>query len=273
MNAGPGVGGVFRPLRHAPAYKALSSEIERQIVAGALKPGDALPGEQELAERFAVNRSTVREAIRLLEQEGLLVRASNRRLQVALPGLYDLAPRAARALLLQQVTFRELWDVAIILEPLAARQAAQRATEADLEELARNVEATEAAVREGRPFTALDIAFHALVARASYNRVLMLSREPVSLLYGPTLDHLRTRLPQTGARNLDAHHRILEALRRRNADEAAHWTHKHLTDFQRGYRVAALDLDEPVRWPEAPLDPGSPHDPAETIRPTKELHP
>jgi DNA-binding FadR family transcriptional regulator len=273
MNAASGVSAIFRPLRHAPAYKALSAEIERQILGGALKPGDALPTEQELAERFAVNRSTVREAIRQLEQEGLLVRVANRRLQVALPGLYDLAPRAARALLLQQVTFRELWEVAVTLEPLAARHAAQRATDADLDELARNVEATDTAVRENRSFTSLDIAFHALVARASHNRVLILAREPVSLLYGPTLDLLRPRLPQTGPRNLDAHRRILDALRRRDADDAANWTRKHLIDFQRGYRVAALDTEEPVRWPEASLEAGSPHDPMETIRPTKELHP
>lgn len=240
---------VFRPLRHAPAYKALSAEIERQILGGALKPGDALPAEQELAEQFGVNRSTVREAIRLLEQEGLLVRVAGRRLQVALPGLYDLSPRTTRALLLEQVTFRELWEVAVLLEPAAARLAATQASPSDLEALAANVAQTEACVAGGEPCTELDVAFHAIVARASGNRVLMLAREPIGLLYRPTLARLQAVLSQAGQRNLDAHRRILDALRRRDADEAERWMRKHLIDFQRGYRVAALDLDEAVQWP------------------------
>jgi DNA-binding FadR family transcriptional regulator len=240
---------VFQPLRHAPAYKALSAEIERKILGGELKPGEPLPAEQELAERFAVNRSTVREAIRQLEQEGLLVRGAGRRLQVALPGLYDLSPRTTRALVLQQVTFRELWEIAVVLEPCAARLAATHSTDSDLEELDANVEATAQAVRAGAAFTELDVQFHAIVARASRNRVLMLAREPVSLLYRPTLAELQRRLPQTGQRNLDAHRRIVAALRRRDADDAETWARKHLNDFQRGYRLAALDMDAAVELP------------------------
>jgi GntR family transcriptional repressor for pyruvate dehydrogenase complex len=240
---------TFRPLRHAPAYKALSAEIERQILDGVLQPGAALPPEQSLAEQFDVNRSTVREAIRLLEQEGLLVRAAGRRLRVTLPGLHDLTPRTTRALMLEQVTFRELWEVAVVLEPAAARLAAQQASAADLDELGANVEQTAACIAQGEPYTELDVAFHAVVARASRNRVLMLAREPVNLLYRPTLDRLQSVLSQAGRRNLEAHRRILDALRRRSTRDAETWMHKHLIDFQRGYRVAALDLDEAVRWP------------------------
>ncbi len=240
---------VFGPLRHAPAYKALSAEIERRILAGDLEPGAPLPSETELAERFAVNRSTVREAIRQLEQEGLLVRGAGRRLQVALPGLYDLAPRTTRALMLQQVTFRELWEVAVVLEPFAARLAAENATKADLDELDDNLRRTEAAMQAGEPFADLDVRFHALVARISGNRVLMLAREPVSLLFQPSLQRLHGKLPQTGRRNLDAHRRIVDALRRGDSAGAETWAHKHLIDFQRGYRLAELDMDVAVEPP------------------------
>lgn len=243
---------AFSPLNHAPAYKALSAEIERRILGGQLKPGDPLPPETQLAEGFAVNRSTVREAIRQLEQEGLLVRGNGRRLHVALPGIDELTPRATRALMLQQVTFRELWDVAVVVEPCAARLAADSASPAELAELEANVAATEAAVAAGEPYAELDVRFHALVARASRNRVLMLAREPIGLLYRPTLERLQASLPQTGRRNLEAHRRILDALRRGDAEEAEAWTRRHLVDFQRGYRVAALDLESPAVAPVAP---------------------
>ena len=119
---------VFQRVVVEPAYKTVSAAIERAILDGALRPGAALPTEQELADRFGVHRSTVREAIRQVEQEGLLQRREGRRLFVCLPGVHDLAPRATRLLLLHQTTFQELWDVALTLEPLAARLAASQAT-------------------------------------------------------------------------------------------------------------------------------------------------
>ena len=123
---------VFQRVVVEPAYKAVSAAIERAILEGSLPPGSALPTEQELSERFGVHRSTVREAIRQVEQEGLLQRREGRRLFVCLPGVHDLAPRATRLLLLHQTTFQELWEVALTLEPLAARLAAQQASAADL---------------------------------------------------------------------------------------------------------------------------------------------
>jgi len=241
---------VFAPLRHSPAYRLLSERIERRILDGELKPGDPLPTEQELAESFGVNRSTVREAIRLLEQEGLLVRAAGRRLQVALPGMGSLAPRAMRTLVLEAVSFRELWEVGVTLEPRAARLAAEHATDADLAALDENLARTEQVLARGESYIELDVQFHALVAKASGNRVLMLAREPVSLLLAPSFERLRLTLPQAGRRNLEAHRRIVDAIRRHDPDEAEGWTLRHFVDFQRGYRVADLDIEAPVEWPQ-----------------------
>ena len=241
-------GAVFGPLGHAPAYKALSATIERKILERELRPGDMLPPEQQLAEQFRVNRSTVREAIRQLEQEGLVRRGAGRRLHVAVPGVHELAPRTTRALLLQQVTFTQLWEVAMMLEPQAAAMAAIRRTEEDLARLEANVEAMTQAVARGDSFTELDIDFHAGIALASHNWVLILAREPVNLLFRPTMDHLRTSMPQAAARNLEAHRRILAAIRDSDENEAQTWARKHLSDFQRGYRIADLDMDDVVRW-------------------------
>ncbi len=240
--------GVFQRVVVEPAYKTVSAAIERAILDGALPPGAALPTEQELAERFGVHRSTVREAIRQVEQEGLLQRREGRRLFVCLPGVHDLAPRATRLLLLHQTTFQELWDVALTLEPLAARLAAAQATADDLAQLQANVDAT--AAETGLPaLVALDMEFHALVGRASHNRALMLAREPVGLLYNPTLLQIFARLPQASARNLAAHRHTLDALRAGDADAAAAWTRKHMVDFQRGFAMAGLDMRAPIAQP------------------------
>ncbi len=239
---------VFQRLVVAPAYQAVSLAIERAILDGSLLPGAALPTEQALAEQFGVHRSTVREAIRQVQQEGLLQRRQGRRLFVCLPGVHELAPRATRLLLLHQTTFQALWDVALALEPLAARLAAMHATEADLALLEANHAATLA--EAGHPaLVALDMEFHALVGRASHNHALMLAREPVGLLYNPTLLQIYGRLPQASARNLQAHRATLDALHRRDADAAAEWTRKHMVDFQRGFVLCGLDMSAPIAQP------------------------
>lgn len=245
---------MFRRLRLEPAYKAVSAEIERSILAGDIKPGMPLPTEHVLAERFGVHRSTVREAIRQVEQEGLLQRREGRRLFVVLPGLYDMAPRAARLLLLQQTTFQEVWEVAVTLEPLAASLAAHAADQADLQALEENTERTaqlqsrnDESVEANTQLVELDVEFHALVGRASHNRALMLAREPISLLYNPTLLQIHLHLPQSKARNLAAHRAILDALRRRDAAAASDWTRKHMVDFQRGFEMTGLDMRTPIQ--------------------------
>ena len=251
--AAPQAGQVFRRMRIAPAYKAVSAEIERIIVSGELEPGAPLPTEQELAQKFGVNRSTLREAIRQVEQEGLVERREGRRLFVALPGLIDFAPRAIRSLVLQQATFHELWEVAVVLEPLATRLAALAAREDDVDALETNLARMEALAADtpasdagNAALIALDVEFHAMVARASGNRALMLAREPVSLLYSTTLSKMQAQLPQMHARNIAAHRNILTALRSRDTEAAERWMRKHIIDFQRGFVLAQLDMHVPI---------------------------
>ena len=131
---------LFGRVKVTPAYRVVSGVVEKRILSGDLSPGTLLPTEAALADQFGVNRSTVREAIRQLEQEGLVERRSSKRLQVTMPGVYDAAPRAARSLMLQQVTFAELWQVAVVLEPEASRLAALSASTSDLDQLAANVD-------------------------------------------------------------------------------------------------------------------------------------
>jgi len=239
----------YRSLKREPAYKAVSGVMEQHILSGQLKPGTALPSEQALATQFGVNRSTIRESIRLLEQEGLLERHQGRRLFVVLPGLFDLAPRAVRSLILHQVTFQELWEVAVVVEPEAARLAALRADATDLREIDENVAAAQQTVghaHDAERHSELDVAFHALVARASKNRSLLMAREPFSLLYRPLLTLLQRSLPRSAGRNLDAHREIAQALHRRDEAGAREWTLKHLVDFRKGFVQAGLPTDAPA---------------------------
>ena len=231
--------------RANPAYRQVSDQLRQRIVGGELRAGDALPIEADLSAQFAVHRSTVREALRQLEQEGLVQR-SGKKLLVALPQPGELAQAAQRALRQQQVTFREVWEVASTLEPLCARLAAERITSEQLQRLQDNLAQTQALVDAGQSPVQVTIEFQAIVAEAAHNQALLLARAPVSLLMLAGYAAIAPRLPQSGARLLEAHRHVMESLRQQDAESAVAWTRKHLADHRRGFEFAGLDMDTPV---------------------------
>lgn len=248
---------MFERLEVVPAYKTVCEAIEREIMSGRLGPGDQLPTETELAEQFGLTRHTVREGLRILEQGGLVGREAGRRLFVKQPHYAELAPRASRALVMQRVTFIELWEVSMSLEPSAAARAAGTATPAQIKQLEDNLRETEAALEAGRSVVQLDVAFHTLVAEIAGNKALLLAREPVSQLFYPALSKLFAH-PQNrekGPRRLvEAHRHIIAAIKAHNVGEAETWMRRHIADFRRGYDSCAFDLNEPVE--QGTLDEG-----------------
>jgi DNA-binding FadR family transcriptional regulator len=240
---------MFDRLEIVPAYKTVCEAIEKEIMSGRLGPGDQLPTETELAAQFGLTRHTVREGHRILEEGGLVGREAGRRLFVKAPHYAELAPRALRAYIMQKVTFQELWEVSMSLEPSAAARAAEHIDASQIEELEDNLEAMEAAFQAGRSVIPLDVAFHNLVAEIAGNRVLLLAREPVSQLFYPALaklfSHPRNR--ETGPRRLiDAHRHIIAALKAGDRVEAERWMRRHMADFRRGYDLCGFDLNEQI---------------------------
>lgn len=237
--------------RPTPAYRAVSEDLRQRIVRGEIPAGQALPIEVDLSLHYAVHRSTVREGLRQLEQDGL-VRREGKRLVVTLPRQSDLTSSAERALRLQRVSFRDVWEVASTIEPMCARLAAQRITEAGIAALEDNLRRTEALVQEGKSPVQATIEFQSLVAEAAANQALLLARAPISLLMLSGYAAIAPQLPQSGSRLLEAHRHVLDSLRQRDAESADAWTRKHLADHRRGFEVAGLDMDAPI-----PTTPGA----------------
>lgn len=233
-------------LKIPPAYEMVSNKLRDHILVGALKPGDPLPSETELATSFGVNRSTVREGIRQLESDGLVRREGRKRLIVTIPHLADLSPRTSRALLMREVTFVELWSVCRALEPLSARLAAENITESQLAGIKTNLELTAAAAERGESTGILDLEFHTLLAEAAHNHALLLSREPVGLLLYPAFQQVEAQLPQAPGRLVKAHSEMVRALERRDPGHAEHWAALHIEDLKRGWLMANLALDKQI---------------------------
>ena len=195
----------------APAYRAIAREIERQLSAGELNEGDALPNETELAARFDVNRSTIRESIRLLEDSGYIHRISPRKIVASIPSAAFLARRTTRALCISKTTLREVWEANLAIEPAMARAAAHRASEAQKRALKENVAATVECVANNEPLADLDEEFHRLLGEASNHSALQIAREPFSNLFLQVVDGLVHDL-SVGDRLLMSHQRILPSV-------------------------------------------------------------
>ena len=236
----------FEPLVPQPAYGRVAAAIEQKILDRSLRPGDPLPTETELATQFAVNRSTVREALRRLESAGLVGRDSGaKRLKVTRPGHADTATRVSRALTLDQVTFIELWESMLAIAPRTAALAAAHATAESLGALEADIAAVEAA-RGSEAAVGGVVDFFGRLAAASGNRVLMLAMQPVTRLLAPSLRRMIDRVPQGRSRIVVAQRCIVEALRKGDSAEAESWMTRHVQDFRRGYEIAGIALDTRV---------------------------
>jgi len=244
----------FEKLNVPSAYQVVSRELRRMILRGDLKTGEQLPTESQLAEHFGVNRSTVREGIRQLENEGLVGREGRKRLCVTVPNQRDLAPRVIRTLVMHQVTFREVWEAALVLEPACASLCAQNRSEELVVALTSNLQRTGPVIDDARQCTELDTEFHSLVAEGARNKALLLSREPVGVMLNSAFDRLCPLIPQASGRMLRAHQQVVKAIGEGDSDHAALWMRKHIVDFRRGWEMASLSLDSPVDLPRVVAD-------------------
>lgn len=236
----------FDKIKKMPAYRVLADAIAERILDGRLQPGEPLPTEATLCEMFGVNRSTVREGIRALEEANLLRRDHPRRLVVSHPTEREAARHFERALILQEISFAELWEAMLTFEPLMSALAARNGTPPALVRLTENVAATARALDEGGNIVDLAIAFLNLVAQMSGNRVLILARSPVSRLFFPFFHAVITRSPFAKSRLLGAHREILACIARRDAVGAEEWMRRHVSDFRRGAERAGIDIHAPV---------------------------
>jgi len=147
---------------------------------------------------------------------------------------------------LHEVTFRELWEAALVLDLAAVEQAVLRATPAVIAELDANIARTEAAAGDWAVVVELDTQWHGLVFKAAGNRVLQLAREPAGLLNLPATEVILQHVDEAFPRLIVAHREITDAIRKRSIEDARLWMRRHLHDWRRGFEHLGKDLDQAI---------------------------
>lgn len=234
----------FAPLLIEPAYRKVAAAIGARILSRALREGERLPSETELARQFGVNRSTVREALRELESRGLVQRrAGSKLMSVSRPHHEVVAAGVSHALLLHDVTVRNVWEALTILEPPLAETAARRRSATDLECITAAADAFGAQRAVAVRAVHCCAEFFRCIGRATHNPVLGLAQEPLLQLLVPSLGVMIDKVPQARARIATAQRRLVEALEARDQQAAHQWMARHIRDFSKGYELAGIDLE------------------------------
>lgn len=218
----------FDPIRPKERlYQEIVEQIQSQILAGELKPGDRLPAERELASHFGVSRAAVREAIKSLTEKGLVDVHVGRGTFVARLTTDHVVESMTLLLRDAHTTPEHLQEAREIIEVPIARLAAVNRTPEQLERLRALLQAMEAQRHMSRAFIDADSDFHHELARATGNPVLeIVSRTLLNMLRAERVFMVGFRDEIPGA--IGSHARIVAALEAQDAEAAGAAMAEHL---------------------------------------------
>jgi GntR family transcriptional repressor for pyruvate dehydrogenase complex len=219
---------LYKLVRTSRLYEQIVQQIEESIVKGNLKPGDQLPAERELAQRFGVSRTAVREAVKALREKGLVEAYSGRGTFIT-----DGTTQAVRQSLDLMVKIGQpegsthLAEVRAILEPEIAALAAVRIQDPELATMREAVAVMDRAGRDPDAYIEADLDFHLALAEGAGNPlILSLLDSIVGLLREQRLKIFK--VPGGPERGQFHHKKILEAVERHDPEKAHEAMRAHL---------------------------------------------
>lgn len=226
----------FQPIRSTRAFEEIAAQIRTELAEGRLRVGNRLPSERALSEQFGVSRNTLREALRSLENAGLL------RLQKGATGgafITEVKGDTITTSMLDMfhvgaIPPEKLTEARIWLESIVVREACMRATPADLQLLRDNIQQAEQAKSEGdfhrRAQTHLE--FHRILARMTGNPIMVIVMDGVLAV----LRHFVFSIGNyDNAFVLPSRQRFMKCMEARNVEGAVSEMEASLKRLQRSY--------------------------------------
>jgi len=223
-------GQMFSRVRTNRVSAMIVDQIRALIRGGTLKPGDRLPSERELGQQFGVSRVVVREAMRILEGNGLVTMRVGARggAFVTAPTSAHIGEGIADMLTLSNLTAAEVTEARRILEIGYIPLVCEHADETDIADLLEICDRADAALAQGTYPVSLSAEFHIRVAKATHNGAIeMLTRS----FQGPilmSLERAQERDPRVGVKGVSEHRQFVAAVKKRDVAVAETVMRKHL---------------------------------------------
>jgi DNA-binding FadR family transcriptional regulator len=214
----------------------VADALQAEILSAPLVPGRRLPSEPELAERFDVSRTVVREAAKLLMQRGLVTVSPGRGMTVARFDGGLIAEQYALLLQLSDGTFDQLLELRLVLEVEMSGLAAARRSEDDVAAM-RSANSRLVAAGDSRlDFLEADLAFHGLVAAATRNPFFGLLLKPINGFLHEAYSH-GAGYPSEARGTLHEHAEIADAIAASDPGRARYAMEQHLRRILRHRRL------------------------------------
>jgi DNA-binding FadR family transcriptional regulator len=232
----------IHPVQQVAAYELVVDQVKRAIFLGRFLPGDKLPPERELARQLAVSRTTVREAIRMLEGERLVTTRRGAAGGATIEPFQNLENQTLDRIRRDVTAFEDLLDFRVAIEVAAARLAAQRRRKQDLQRMTGELDAMRALVskppdeqqtEDVASFIALDSAFHMSIARASRNDYLLRAVEDSRAQLFYPVGRIFDRLADNAHRS---HDELFEAIAAQDPEAAEQAARDHIETTRAGLR-------------------------------------
>lgn len=229
------------PIHVPAAYEHVAARLRQAIWLGKLIPGERLPPEREMAEGFEVSRLTIREALRVLQGEGLITIRRGSGGGSTITSKPMTAAQRHNELIDARDRLLEVHEIRLGIEPVAARLASERATAEQIAQLEQKqqalVDSTDLA-----SFRRADSLFHLAIAAASGNRLLEQAVEDARSALFIVIDvHEFEVVKHTSAR---AHGDIVEAIAGREGERASALMASHIE--QAWAEISAVIDGEPT---------------------------
>jgi DNA-binding FadR family transcriptional regulator len=228
--SGQDADGLFQPVHVNRVSQVIVDQIKTLIREGKLTTGDRLPSERDLCQRFNVSRVTVREALRVLEANGLIdIRVGARGgAFLSEPTQERLGEGLADLMALSPLTPAHVTEARRVIEVGILPLVVERATEDDIAELRRMIDEGREALARGEYTMSLSAAFHVGVAMCAHNPAI---ETLVRSFHGPMLLSLRQAqvvAPAMGHRGTDEHAALVDAIESRDVEAAIKVMTTHL---------------------------------------------
>lgn len=241
---------MFKKVTQNRVFENVIAQIQEAILQGKLSEGQKLPGERELTEQFGTSRGTLREALRVLEQKGLISIKSGARggAFVSLVQHHTVSESLALLIRSQKIQLKDLAEFREGIEGIVAALAASRATQRDVRGLKALLEEARAHVEAGLShwgeFIRVDNSLHMALARISRNAMYEMILNTVHDNINRYYDRLLARDPRVMKRNYGDLCRMVEAVASGQASLARSIAQKHVRWFTRLMIRKQLEVEE-----------------------------
>jgi GntR family transcriptional repressor for pyruvate dehydrogenase complex len=222
---------MLRAIKKTRIHEEVFSQIHELIKEGRFKAGDQLPSERELAETFRVSRTSVREALRALESQGLIVSRTGMGNFVADLPVESLVGPLARLLIDEKKALADVFEMRKLIEPHIAALAAARATARDVAQLKRIVAKQTEAVSRGETGVDADAELHWSIGRATQNQALQKLISGLMELLSPSREE-SLQTPERRQASIDAHRRIIHAIEKHDETRARSAMLHHIEEVE-----------------------------------------